>query len=78
MPGQRVNDEVLARAARNGMEQLSVYFRSPDARPPVVASERLPEPAPAPVPAPVLGPSVAGAPEWRLAASLRCIAGIPW
>jgi hypothetical protein len=36
-----VNDEVLARVARSGMEQLSVYFRNPDAAPAgtVVASD---------------------------------------
>lgn len=28
-----VNDEVLARVARSGMEQLSVYFRNPEANP---------------------------------------------
>jgi hypothetical protein len=35
---QTVNDEVLARAARSGMEQLSHYFRAPDQQAPVVAS----------------------------------------
>jgi predicted small secreted protein len=44
---QAVNDEVLARAARSGMEQLSVYFRGPDTQAPVVASGT-PETAPAP------------------------------
>ena len=36
-----VTDEVLARVARSGIEQLSVYFRNPDAAPPaaMVASE---------------------------------------
>ncbi len=29
---QAVNDDVLARAARSGMEQLSVYFRGPDSQ----------------------------------------------
>lgn len=35
---QSVSDEVLARAARSGMEQLSVYFRGPDTQATVVAS----------------------------------------
>ena len=43
MPGRRVNDDVLARAARSGMEQLSVYFRGPDSQTAVVASSA-PEP----------------------------------
>lgn len=46
---QTVNDEVLARAARSGMEQLSVYFRGPDQQVPVVASgapQAVPPPAP--------------------------------
>jgi hypothetical protein len=41
-----VNDEVLARVARGGMEQLSVYFRSPETAGTVMASDRA---APAPV-----------------------------
>ncbi len=40
---QAVNDEILTRVARTGMEQLAVYFRSPD--------------APAPAPAPVIEPA---------------------
>ena len=43
---QAVNDEVLARAARSGMEQLSVYFRGPDTPAPVVASGAPAAPAP--------------------------------
>jgi hypothetical protein len=42
---QAVNDEVLARIARTGMEQLAVYFRSPD--------------APAPTPGPAIAPGPA-------------------
>jgi hypothetical protein len=42
---QAVNDEVLARAARSGMEQLAVYFRGPDLAPPAVASTQ-PHPGP--------------------------------
>ena len=46
---QAVNDEVLARAARHGMEQLSVYFRGPEMQAPLVASAQ-PEVAVSPVP----------------------------
>jgi hypothetical protein len=42
---QTVNDEVLARAARSGMEQLSVYFRGPDLQAPAVATGAPPPPA---------------------------------
>ncbi len=35
---QTVNDEVLARAARSGMEQLAVYFRGSDSQAPMAAS----------------------------------------
>lgn len=41
---QTVNDEVLARAARSGMEQLAVYFRGPDLQAPAVASVAPPSP----------------------------------
>ena len=44
---QAVNDEVLARAARSGMEQLAVYFRGPDTPAPAIASSA-PEAAPPP------------------------------
>jgi hypothetical protein len=37
-----VNDEVLARVARSGMEQLSVYFRNPDAGSAMVAADQPP------------------------------------
>ncbi len=37
-----VNDEVLARVARSGMEQLSVYFRNPDAGSAVAAADQRP------------------------------------
>ncbi len=40
-----MNDEALARIARSGMEQLSVYFRSPDDR----GRGRQDQTAPAPV-----------------------------
>jgi hypothetical protein len=46
---QAVSDEVLARAARSGMEQLSEYFRAPDSQAPTVASAA-PEAAPPPAP----------------------------
>lgn len=35
---QAVSDEVLARAAQDGMTQLSAYFRAPDAPAPAVAT----------------------------------------
>lgn len=47
---QAVSDEVLARAARSGMEQLSEYFRGPDSQGTMVAStasEAAPPVAPA-------------------------------
>jgi predicted small secreted protein len=44
---QAVNDEVLARAARSGMEQLAVYFRGPDTQAQAVATAAL-EAAPPP------------------------------
>jgi predicted small secreted protein len=44
---QAVNDEVLARAARSGMEQLAVYFRGPDTHAQAVATAA-PEAAPPP------------------------------
>jgi hypothetical protein len=59
---QAVNDEVLARAARSGMEQLAVYFRGPDTQAPVVATAA-PEAAPPPAadqPAPSRQPVTAG------------------
>lgn len=59
---QAVSDEVLARAARNGMEQLSVYFRGPDSQAPAVASVAPDAAPPSPAqdrPAPV-HPAVAG------------------
>jgi hypothetical protein len=68
---QTVNDEVLARAARSGMEQLAVYFRGPDSQgAPMVAS--VPETAAPAVPVRP-SPSRPGAPEGRVAsaASLR-------
>jgi hypothetical protein len=55
---QAVSDEVLARAARNGMEQLSVYFKGPDSTAPVVASGA-PDAAPPQRPSPS-GPAAAG------------------
>jgi hypothetical protein len=67
---QAVNDEVLARAARSGMEQLSVYFRGPDTQSPVVASAAPEVPAPAPDPQAPSRPSVAGG-RVASAASLR-------
>ncbi|HWV41116.1 hypothetical protein [Pseudorhodoplanes sp.] len=45
---QAVSDEVLARAARNGMEQLSVYFRGPDSPGSAVASTASDTPPPPP------------------------------
>lgn len=48
---QAVNDEVLARAARSGMEQLAVYFRGPEGGP-VVASAPPPTPPAVERPAP--------------------------
>jgi hypothetical protein len=62
-----VNDEVLARAARSGMEQLSVYFRSPDFQAPAVASgpsqaaPPIPERPTAPAPPPARGGRIAAA-----------------
>jgi hypothetical protein len=57
---QAVNDEVLARAARSGMEQLSAYFRAPDSQGPAVATAA-PEPSPAPQTRPVPArPATAG------------------
>jgi len=56
---QSVSDEVLARAARNGMEQLAVYFRGPEGPSPVVASSG-PEAAPPPSQDQPTGPAVAG------------------
>ena len=47
---QGVSDEVLARAARSGMEQLSEYFRAPDSQGSAVAAAA-PEPAPQASPA---------------------------
>jgi hypothetical protein len=47
---QAVSDEVLARAARNGMEQLSVYFRGPDTQGAPVIASGAPEAAPPPTP----------------------------
>lgn len=44
---QSVSDEVLARAARNGMEQLSVYFRGPDSQAASMVASAAPEAAPA-------------------------------
>jgi hypothetical protein len=67
-PWQSVNDEVLARAARSGMEQLSVYFRGSDAQAPAVASAA-PEGVPAAVPVRT-APAVAGG-RVASAASLR-------
>jgi hypothetical protein len=37
-----VNDEVLARVARSGMEQLSLYFRNPDAGSAIAAADQPP------------------------------------
>jgi hypothetical protein len=65
---QAVNDEVLARAARSGMEQLAVYFRGPDAQVPAVAPEAAPQP-PADQPAPSRQPVATG--RVASAASLR-------
>lgn len=45
-----VSDAVLARAARSGMEQLSVYFRGPDLQTPAVASGTPQAAPPPPVP----------------------------
>jgi predicted small secreted protein len=59
---QAVNDEVLARAARSGMEQLAVYFRGPDTQAQAVATAA-PEAAPPPAadqPAPSRQPVTAG------------------
>jgi predicted small secreted protein len=59
---QAVNDEVLARAARSGMEQLAVYFRGPDTHAQAVATAA-PEAAPPPAtdqPAPSRQPVTAG------------------
>ncbi len=61
---QAVSDDVLARAARNGMEQLSAYFRGPDS-PPAAASGAS-EPGPA---APAQGPSIAAAGGGRVASA---------
>jgi hypothetical protein len=47
---QSVTEEVLARAARSGMEQLSEYFRGPDSQGTAVAAT-VPEPAPQAAPA---------------------------
>jgi hypothetical protein len=56
---QAVNDEVLARAARSGMEQLAVYFRGPDTQVPAAAPEAAPPPE-ADQPAPSRQPVSAG------------------
>lgn len=57
---QTVNDEVLAHAARSGMEQLSIYFRGPDQQVPLVASG-VPQAAPPPPPdRPAPAPSARG------------------
>ena len=61
-----VNDEVLARVARSGMEQLSVYFRNPEADPagdqvaeaPVTAPRHGPQPT-------IFAPSPTGSPAGR-------------
>jgi hypothetical protein len=47
---QTVSDEVLARAARSGMEQLAVYFRGPDSQGAPVVASGAPEAAPPPAP----------------------------
>jgi hypothetical protein len=65
---QTVSDEVLARAARDGMEQLSVYFRGPELQGPAVASGSPPPPAaerPAPASAPARGGRIASAETLR-------------
>jgi len=51
-PWAAVNDEVLAKIARSGMEQLSVYFRAPEGG--VVAQSE-----------PVTGPILAGNDDFR-------------
>lgn len=66
---QTINDEVLARAARSGMEQLSVYFRGPDSQAPVVASGA-PEASPPPDRPEPIEPVIAGSPV-ATTASLR-------
>jgi hypothetical protein len=48
---QTVSDEVLARAARSGMEQLSEYFRAPNSHGTAVAEVPAPQAVPA-APAP--------------------------
>jgi hypothetical protein len=45
-----VSDEVLARAARSGMEQLSVYFRGPDSQGAPMVASGAPDAAPPPAP----------------------------
>jgi hypothetical protein len=66
---QTVSDEVLARAARNGMEQLSQYFRAPESQGAVVVAAS-PEPqAPQGRPAPQRPASNGG--RVASAASLR-------
>lgn len=64
---QTVNDEVLARAARSGMEQLAIYFRGPDAQgTPMVASAPEATPPVGPVrPA----PARPAAPDGRVASA---------
>lgn len=47
---QSVNDEVLASAARSGMEQLAVYFRGPDSQGAPMVASGAPEASPTPVP----------------------------
>jgi hypothetical protein len=65
---QSVSDEVLARAARSGMEQLSEYFRSPDSQGTAVATAA---PEPAPQAAPVRpAPARPAAPSGRVASAV--------
>lgn len=65
---QAVSDEVLSRAAKDGMAQLSAYFRGPDLQGPSVASGAAPaaptaeRPA---APAPVRGGRIASAETLR-------------
>lgn len=68
---QTVSDEVLARAARSGMEQLSEYFRGPDSQGTAVAAAA-PEPAPqAPPVRPAPSRPASNAGRMASAASLR-------
>ncbi|MFZ5690371.1 MAG: hypothetical protein ACOY5F_03870 [Pseudomonadota bacterium] len=68
---QTVSDEVLARAARSGMEQLSEYFRAPESQGSAVAAAA-PEPAPQAAPVrPAPSRPVAGGDRVASAASLR-------